>query len=148
VIVTASLAIFPVLLWVLVYYSLPHVAVSWDLDFGYPIDPRSFLYIYDRYCVLFRTIFWLGLIGTGLMLKCGEIMSAQILAASSLCSLLFQAILLWFYEMYVHTRYDCEQGIVARPAYPTGRYALTMALGISTIGYFVLGVVSAIVEWR
>ncbi len=141
----AVFGLFPLGVGIGVYWCLPHVVRSWDLDF---MGQRtSFLLLLDRYSGLFLNVQWLSAAAAGVLLWRGDRYGAALFAGALLYSLLFRGYLLWAYEQYLHRKYT-HDGIVPLPPYPTERYALTLTLGISTFIFFVLGVVSAIEQWR
>ena len=143
-IVIVAPLIFPIL-WAALYCLLPHKAVSWDMDFGHPIEPKSFFYLQTRYGTIFREIFWASLAGAGVTLWRGNQTAAILFGFAIVYSVTFQAALLFFYEAYLHAKY---KPVVDRPPHPTRSYSATLALAFSTLLFFGSAVAGAVLNWR
>jgi len=132
-----------VCVWVLLYFILPNTAVSWDMDFGG--EPKSFLFLHGLYAMIFRQVYWVSAVACGAMLWRGEIMAAEMFGTTAFYAVVFQLWLTNRYETYLQRKYRKD---VTTPPYPTGPYAFTISLGVSTFIFFAMAIGSAVAAWK
>ena len=132
----------PLALWAVLYGFSPR-GMTWAMDFGG--EAKSFFYLFDRYHGIAKQVFWVSVAGALVALHYGVPAAPVMLGAAAVYALLFQWVLLWAYEIFLHRTYTPS---VTLPPYPTGRYSLVLTLGISTVVFFVLGVASVIANWK
>jgi len=144
----ALLLVLPAALWLIFAVANGGSIRHWDLDVNGVA--MTFLGLYDRYCQAYR---WLTVLAfAGAVWKRGEA-SSLFFAVSGIEALLFQVLLLFFFERYLHWKYPRPTpaeitGRVVRPGaqgYSAVQYGLVLVLGGTSLLYFACGVIVAVV---
>ena len=104
----------------------------------------SFLPIFDRYCISMRWVMIFSAIGVVANLWRGNKAVAMEFALAAVLSLLFQLVLMYFYEMYVQTKYSA---VVTNGNYTEMKQAWVQLLAVLSVVFFVIATIAMIVAW-
>lgn len=141
-IATLAAVNFPLVFWGAFRLTLPSVVFELDFDLAH----ATFFFLYDRYARTIWTIFWVGILGSiAYQHFVGHGDAPVFLMASGIYALLFNVWVLTTYERYLHQRYPRIQNVPGISNYTSSKYALTLALGATTVLLFVLGLLTALV---
>lgn len=140
-IATIAALAFPVVFWAAFRLTLPSVVFDMDFDLAH----ATFFFLYDRYARTIWTIFWAGTLGSIAYQRfVGHGDAPVFLMAAGVYALLFNIWVLTTYERYLHQRYPRVQNAPGISNYTSSKYALTLALGASTVLLFVTGLLTAL----
>jgi hypothetical protein len=132
-----ALCALPVAAWGILSLTLP--SQPWEMDFDAGHHGTFFLLL-DRFRSTARTVI-LGsasMVGVAVYREMSSLIVHVGLMAAA-CAFLFDLWLLLQYNRYLAVKYPAGGQGGASP-YTTWRYALTIALGLSAVVYFLLGV--------
>ena len=113
-----------------------------DLDING--ERGSFLSLYDRYCIVYRWIMIFSVLGVVAELWHGNKPIALEFATAAVLSILFQLVLMFFYEEYLGTKYAAA---VTNGNYTESRRAVVLILGLLSEILFAFATVAMIVLW-
>ncbi|MCL5669815.1 MAG: hypothetical protein M1423_00710, partial [Acidobacteria bacterium] len=125
-----------VALWCAFRISMPRG----PYEFDHANIVGSFHLLCGMYQRPFFSIATLAFVGAGLAASIKDQEAMSMLVLAGIFALLFNGLMLFFYEGYLHERY--ANGIpTGRSNYTLNRYATVLALGWSAFALFVVGVV-------
>ena len=145
------IALFPVVSLVAVfvgeYFSLSSSA--YEMDNGNGTHKGAFIPFLILYQVLFYIVAGLGIFGAIYARSAGVLNAPVFFLASAICAILFNILLILFYESYLHVRYPgsgkTDDGLVYQKTGPSnytrGKYALILSLGASAILTLICGAI-------
>jgi hypothetical protein len=116
---------------------------TYEMDHGHGTAKDTFFPLLILYQVLFYDVAGLGIFGANYARAEGDWQPAAMLLASAVYAILFNVLLLLFYERYLHARYPGGDRGFGRSNYTRGKYALILALGTSSILTLIAGAI-----WR
>ena len=137
---TAVLIIAAAMLVVWVYLrhqlQLPGGVEGFELDINR--QPWSFFQFFDRYCSLCKWVGWLNFFALAGAVISHNKTAAWLLVAALIDNIAFQALVMFWYERYEHTRYTTN-GAIMRFSYTPNKYAFTLTMSIALPIYLVIG---------
>jgi hypothetical protein len=139
------IVVIPFILWLAFFFIHPRVGVTYEMDNG--LGSGSFYGTFVLYRHLAYTIFAVAIIGASFSAYKGWPPATIVLGGAAIYALLFNAWLMASYESYLAFKYPRNLALTLhdqtqRPSNYSGwKYALTIALGFSTLGFFVCGLI-------
>ena len=144
----------PVALWIALRLALP--AGPYEMDHGNGSAKGTFFPLLILYSAFGYFVGVLGLYGASWTFRyTGNLWVCGVFLVAALCSLLFNWLLVFFYESYLHGRYlgvviVKETGVLVQnfgPSnYTINKYALILSLGFSSVALLIAGVVLLALE--
>lgn len=136
----------PFLIWIFLISSHPS-NTRYEMDWGVSF-PGSFFSFYTLYHRLCSTLF---LSGSTLSLIVAFVCRSEpsgILALAAVYALLVDIWMVYCYERYCHSKWPAgaATGYLGPSNYTTARYMLTLALGVSSLLLFVIGLIMAVAQ--
>jgi hypothetical protein len=133
---------FPGIMFILFYLSMKHDFYEMDP----PGSPGLFIGLYTHYYKTFLFISVVGLLCAigiaGFVPIATTFLPAECLLAAAIYGFLFNGLLVYFYESYVHVRYAIGGG----SNYSKARYALIQSLAACSVTLFIIGLVTGFME--
>lgn len=135
----------PFILWIIFRISLP--SGPFEMDHGNGAAKGTFFPILILYSALFYAIAGLGFYGSIWSWRfASSLWPAALFLLSGIYALLFNGLLVLFYESYMHTKYVGVQIILGQRIERTGpsnytitKYAMILALGFSSVLLLIAG---------
>jgi len=133
----------PILLWLLLRFTLP--AGPYEMDNGFGSAKGTFFPLLILYQAFFYILAGLALYGARWNWEYNQnLWPSLFLFAAAIYALMFNGLLVFYYERYLAHRYP-GQSRLAVCNYTIDKYALILSLGISSVMLFVAG--AAWVAW-
>lgn len=127
----------PLILWIGFRVLLPPGPYEFDFD---PQVRGTFISILPFYQRLFWVIALIGVAGAVTDYVEGFGWAALLLLLAAIYAFLFNGVMVYFYEVYLHSRYP-RDGSQPRSNYTLGRYSLILSLGFSAVVLLLAGVI-------
>lgn len=128
---------------------------TYEMDPGHGTAKGTFFSLLILYQFFFYVVAGLAIFGVVYTRSVGDLQPTVAFLASAMCALLFNILLLLFYESYLHSRYP---GVVRKengeydtrgPSnYTESKYLLILALGTSAILTLIIGAIWTAVTLR
>jgi hypothetical protein len=143
----------PFVLWIALRLALP--AGPYEMDHGQGTKPGTFFPLLILYSVFGYFVGVLGLYGASWTFRyTGNLWVCGVFLVAALCSLLFNWLLVFFYEGYMTVKYPGKEFSEARGVYEKigpsnytlNKYALILSLGFSSVALLIAGVVLLALE--
>jgi len=111
----------------------------YELDFD--VNHGTFISILPWYQKFFGTIFYFGIFGAFIAkMYLGMGWVALLFLIAAIYGLLFNGLMVFYYERYLHQRYPRDRSI-GTSNYTLGKYAAVLAIGIASLVNFILALV-------
>lgn len=123
------------------YYGKYNLHRGTVYEFDWADRPGSFQFVYAPYRGLFWAIFFISLPGAFAMDYIQAYGSAGALLIAALCAFLFNGFITFFYESYLAVRWTINPP--GRSNYTAVKHSLVMALGVTAVVMFIVGIVAA-----
>jgi hypothetical protein len=143
----------PLILWI--FFRLALRAGPYEMDHGNGTKPGTFFPLLILYSVFFYVVAGLGFYGASWTFRyTGNLWVCGVFLIAALCSLLFNGLLVFFYEGYMTVKYPGKEFSEARGVYEKigpsnytlNKYALILSLGFSSVALLITGTVLLAME--
>ena len=131
--------------WIFLYEHLKNAN-------GYSMDVAqmswSFLNFHDRYSVLLRFVGWLTAGGLVAAVHSHNATGAYLLLSALLVNVIFQALMLFWYEGFTHATYGKLTAGDVKSPYTARKYATVLTLAVGELIFFALGAVLTVMMFQ